>query len=115
MQIVRRTRPWLCAWQPITLLLTLALSVELVLPMGSFAQQIQHPASTVGATVQNQELPPMQEVESIQERKPFYKKWWFWALVGVAVAGGVVGATAIGRGGSSPATGDVTVTGPAPQ
>jgi hypothetical protein len=31
----------------------------------------------------------MQEAAIIEEPKPFYKAWWFWALVVFVVAGGV--------------------------
>lgn len=36
--------------------------------------------------------------------KPFYKKWWFWTGVGVAVAGGTVGIFAASGGSSPPGT-----------
>jgi tetratricopeptide (TPR) repeat protein len=44
--------------------------------------------------------PPPTET-SAPASKPIYKKWWFWTIIGVAVAGGTVGAIAATTGGSS--------------
>jgi hypothetical protein len=37
--------------------------------------------------------------------RPFYKRWWFWTLVGVAVTGAVTAALLASRGQSSPSVG----------
>ncbi len=116
MQIVAKIRPGLCVWRAITLLLTLVLSVELVMPIASFAQQISNPASTGDGSLMNQELPPMQQAETVHEHKPYYKKWWVWTIAGVVVAGAAAGAAlAMGGGNDSAPTGSVTITGPAPR
>jgi hypothetical protein len=100
--------------RPIALMLALVLGLELTIPVGGYAQT-QEPPSTQVASPANQELPPMQEAESIQERKPYYKKWWFWAIVGAVVAGAAAGA-AVALSGSEPTpTGTLTITGPPPR
>jgi hypothetical protein len=50
-----------------------------------------------GATLVSQ---PANDAEA---RRPLYAKWWFWTLVGAAVAGGAVAAVALTRSPSSPA------------
>jgi hypothetical protein len=37
-----------------------------------------------------------------EESSPFYARWWFWTLVGAAVAGGVVAAVALTGGTTKP-------------
>ncbi|MFO0698063.1 MAG: hypothetical protein U0236_02450 [Nitrospira sp.] len=118
MQLLIGSGRWVSPAQTLALVVTLVLSLELGFPIGSQAQTSQPQTSTSMTDIKNQDLPPMQEVENIQERKPFYKKWWFWGLVVAAVAGGA-GAIAIasggGGGGSASTGGNVTVNGPAPQ
>lgn len=94
------------ALRAVALILALVLGLEGTLPLGGYAQLNTEPASTPVASVGNQELPPMQEAELIEERKPWYKKWWVWAIVGVVLVGGA--AVALGGGGSS----DSTASGP---
>jgi hypothetical protein len=61
------------------------------------------------------ELPPIQEAETIEVRKPFYKRWWFWTIVAAVVGGAAFAVAESGGGGeSTPPSGTVTVTGPAP-
>ena len=36
--------------------------------------------------------PPPTPVDTPQVATPIYKKWWFWTIIGVVVAGGAVGA-----------------------
>lgn len=105
MQTLCRDISWMRTLRPIALILALVLSLELTIPVGGYAQLIQNPASIPVASQGNQELPPMQEAETIQERKPFYKRWWFWALVGAAVAGGAAGVAIGSGGGGSTASG----------
>jgi hypothetical protein len=67
----------------------------------------------------NDELPPIQEVEKVEVRSPFYKKWWFWTIVAAVIGGAAIAVAAGGGGGSggnsAPGpSGPVTVTGPAP-
>jgi hypothetical protein len=57
------------------------------------------PNGTPSVTNSNDELPPIQEAEKVEDRKPFYKTWWFWTIVGVVVAGGAVAVAAGGGGG----------------
>lgn len=115
MQTVCGDMPWMRALCPLALILALVLGLELTLPVGGSAQPTQNPASMPVASQGTQELPPMQEAEIIQERKPYYKKWWFWGLVGAAVAG-VAAGVAVATSGSEPApTGTITITGPPPR
>jgi hypothetical protein len=51
------------------------------------------PAATLTATA-----PPPSD-----ESHPFYTRWWFWTIVGVAVVGGVVGGIALSSGTTKPA------------
>ncbi|VAX32083.1 hypothetical protein MNBD_NITROSPIRAE01-1887, partial [hydrothermal vent metagenome] len=57
------------------------------------------------------------EVQTMSEKKPWYKKWWVWAIV-VSVAGGVAAGSGGGGGGDAPAagaeTGTVSISGNAP-
>ena len=109
--------PWIRTLRAVALILALMLGLELTHPLGGYAQPSQGPASAPAVSVENQDLPPMQEAEIIEVRKPFYKKWWFWTLVGGAVVGGAAIALASGGGNSStaapapaaPAPGDVNV------
>jgi hypothetical protein len=75
-------------------MLAIVLGLEWTAPLGGYAQPNQEPASAPAAGVGKQDLPPIQEAEASEEGKPFYKKWWFWALVLVVVAGGLVAVTA---------------------
>ena len=40
-----------------------------------------------------------QPAPAVEAESPFYKKWWFWTLVGAAVAGGVVAGVVLTSGG----------------
>jgi hypothetical protein len=92
--------------------LTLVLAVEWSQPILVLAQ----PNGTqAGAVSSADELPPIQEAETVEVRSPFYKRWWFWTIVAVVVGGAAIAVAAGGGGGSngsSPTT--VTVNGPAP-
>lgn len=115
MQILCEAMPWICTLRPIALILALVLGLELTLPVRGSAQPTQNQASMSVASQGTQELPPMQEAETIHERKPYYKKWWFWALV-AAVVGGAAAGAAIALSGSEPtSTGTITITGPPPR
>ena len=76
----------------------LVLLIEVVAPCWSWAQAAT-PAPPPTASTVSQELPPIQEVEAIEDRRPFYKKWWFWTIVAVAVGGAAVAMA--GGGGSN--------------
>ena len=92
--------------------LTLILGLEWGQPLLVCAQPNGIPStSAIGS-----ELAPIQEVETIEDRKPFYKKWWFWTIVGVVVAGSAVAVAASSGGGSSspPPSGGVSVKAPSP-
>lgn len=92
------------------------LSLELGFPTGSQAQTGQAQPSTSVTDLKNQDLPPMQQAETVHEHKPYYKKWWVWTIIGVVVAGAAAGtALAMGGGNDSGPTGSVTITGPAPR
>jgi hypothetical protein len=81
----------------IILLVLASFVFEFIVPVALFAQPQGGP--TVSAPVKD-ELPPMQEAEAIAA-PPFYKRWWFWTLVGVVVVGGVAIAAAGGGGGGN--------------
>lgn len=85
--------PWLRALRAVALVLAVVLGLEWTVPLGGYAQSNQEPASTPAASVGNQDLPPIQEAEVSEEDRPFYKKWWFWAIVVAVVAGAMVAAT----------------------
>jgi len=92
--------------------LMLVLGLEWSQPLFLLAQ----PNDSQAAVSSADESPPIQEAETVDERKPFYKKWWFWAIVGAVVAGAAIGIAAGSSGGSSPPpSGSVTVTGPPPR
>lgn len=115
MQIGGEAMSGMGAWRAIALLVMLVWSVEVSLPVGGYAHQDEGSAPTPVMSLKKQNLPPMQEAESVDERKPYYKKWWFWAIVGSVVAGAAAGA-ALALGGSEPSpTGTVTITGPPPR
>lgn len=115
MQIGGEVMSGMGAWRAIALLVMLVWSVEVSLPVGGYAHQDESSAPTPVMSLKKQNLPPMQEAESVDERKPYYKKWWFWAIVGSVVAGAAAGAAlALGGGEPSP-TGTVTITGPPPR
>lgn len=44
--------------------------------------------------IQYQQIPLTKEEKEVSKGKPFYKAWWFWGIVGVGVAAGVVFALA---------------------
>jgi len=78
----------------VALVLAVVLGLEWTVPLGGYAQSNQEPASAPAASVGKQDLPPIQEAEAIEEDRPFYKKWWFWAIVVAVVAGAMVAVTA---------------------
>ena len=86
--------PWLRALRAVALVLAVVLGLEGTVPIGGYAQSNQEPASAPAASVGKQDLPPIQEAEAIEEDRPFYKKWWFWAIVVAVVAGAMVAVTA---------------------
>ncbi len=49
------------------------------------------PTPQVTPTAVNQTQPPAEP-----EKTPVYKKWWFWTIIGVVVAGGIAGGVAGG-------------------
>ena len=87
--------PWFRALRAVAVMLAVVLGLEWTVPHGGYAQPSQESAkpnqesaSAPPASVGNQDLPPTQAAAVIEEPKPFYKKWWVWALV--AVVGVVV-------------------------
>ena len=87
--------PWLRALRAVALVLAVVLGLEWTVPLGGYAQPNQEPSSAPAASVGKQDLPPIQqEVEAIEEDRPFYQKWWFWAIVVAVVAGTMVAVTA---------------------
>jgi hypothetical protein len=86
--------PWLRALRAVALVLSVVLGLEWTVPLGGYAQSNQEPASAPAASVGKQDLPSIQEAEAIEEDRPFYKKWWFWAIVVAVVAGAMVAVTA---------------------
>ena len=86
--------PWLRALRAVALVLAVVLGLEWTVPLGGYAQSNQEPASAPAASVEKQDLPPIQEAEASEEDRPIYKKWWFWAIVVAVVAGAMVAATA---------------------
>lgn len=103
MQTVCWEMPWVRALRVVALMLAVVLSLEWTVPLGGYAQPNQgpaqpnqEPASAPTVSVESQEVSSMQEAAVIEEPKPFYKKWWFWTLVGVVVVGiALVGAAAV--------------------
>jgi hypothetical protein len=87
-------------------MLAFVLGLEWTVPLGEYAQPNQESASAPAASVGTQEVPPIQETAVIEEPKPFYKKWWFWAIVVIAI---VVSAVAIAAADSD---GDAPIGGP---
>jgi len=85
--------PWLRALRAVALMLAVVLGLEWTAPLGGYAQPNQEPASAPAASVEKQDLPPIQEAEASEEDRPFYKKWWFWAIVVAVVAGALVAVT----------------------
>jgi hypothetical protein len=55
------------------------------------------------ALVERKPPPPPAAPAAVE--RPFYTKWWFWTIVGVAVTGGVTAAVLATRGQSSPTVG----------
>lgn len=76
-------------YQLMTLVLLLILGMEFTDTLSTRAQvQLQSPSSGAAQIpAASQDTPPNQEAESIEERTPFYKTWWFWTLVGMVVVG----------------------------
>ena len=95
MQTAYWEMPWFRALRAVALMLAVVLGLEWTVPLGGYAQPNQGPsqsnqksASAPAASVGNQDLPSMQEAESVEVQSPFYKKWWFWTIVvGVVVVG----------------------------
>ena len=95
MQIACWEMPRFRALRAVALVLTIVLGLEWTVPLGGYAQPNQgpaqpnqEPASAPATSVGNQDLPSMQEAESVEVQSPFYKKWWFWTIVvGVVVVG----------------------------
>lgn len=83
----------------LALCLALILGIEWCQPLLVLAQPNGTPGAANSST--SNELPPIQEVETVEVRSPFYKKWWFWTIVGVVVAGAAVGVAAGGGGGGN--------------
>ncbi|MCM3901534.1 MAG: hypothetical protein ND866_07490, partial [Pyrinomonadaceae bacterium] len=94
MQTAYCEMPWLRALRAVALVLAVVLSLEWTVPLGGYAQSNQEPASAPAASVGNQDLPTIQEAEAVEEDRPFYQKWWFWAIVVAVVAGALVAVTA---------------------
>ena len=94
MQTASWEMPWLRALRAVALVLAVVLGLEGTVPLAGYAQTNQEPASAPAPSVGKQDLPPIQEAEAIEEDRPFYKKWWFWAIVVAVVAGAMVAATA---------------------
>ena len=86
MQIACWEMPWFRALRAVALVLTVVLGLEWTVTLGGYSQSTTEPASAPTASVGNQDLPPIQEAESVEARSPFYKTWWFWAIVVSAVA-----------------------------
>jgi hypothetical protein len=80
-----------------TLMLLLILGMEFTEPLIARSQVQSPPPSggTAQTPVVSQDTPPNQEAESIEERKPFYKTWWFWTLVGLVVVGALAASVAV--------------------
>ena len=110
MQTVCGEMPWLRALRAGALVLAIVLGLEWTLPLGGYAQPNQEPTSTPAVSTGTQELPPMQEAEDIEQRKPFYKTWWFWTIAGVVLVGG--GAAAMGGGGGGGGSASPAASGP---
>jgi len=91
MQTACREMPWLRALRAVALVLGL----EWTVPLGGYAQLNTEPASAPAASVGNQDLPPIQEAESVETRSPFYETWWFWAIVAVVVGAAALLAVAV--------------------
>ena len=92
--------PWFRALRAVALMLAVVLGLEWTVPLGGYAQPNQgpaqpnqEPASAPAVSVETQDLPPVQEAAVIEEPKPLYKKWWFWAIVVAIVAGAMVAVT----------------------
>jgi hypothetical protein len=81
----------------LVLVLTMLLGLQWCTPLVSHAQSN---GTSANISAGGDDLPPIQEVETIEVRKPFYKTWWFWTIAGVLVAGAAI-AVAAGSGGSS--------------
>jgi hypothetical protein len=88
----------------VILLVLASFVTEFVMPLTLLAQ----PQAEVATSTSAQDvLPPMQEAEAIA-KPPFYKRWWFWGLVALAV-GGVAIAVAGGGGGGNGGNGSGSV------
>lgn len=91
------------------LFMALVFMLQCVLPVQLLAQD----GAAESVQTQGDVYPPIQRANEIMT-PPFYKRWWFWTLVGAVVIGGVAVAAGSGGGGDSNApAGNTTVTGPA--
>ena len=95
--------------------LLIFLMLNLFFPGSSIAQQsklyaetdiIEHPIKTLP-------VPEGQKFEKEKPKKPFYKKWWFWAIIasvgiGAGAAGGGGGGDGGGNGGDESDTGSIS-------
>ena len=102
MQTAYWEMPWFRALRAVALMLAVVLGLEWTVPLGGYAQPNQEPASAPATSVGNQDLPSMQEAESVEVQSPFYKKWWFWTIVVVAVVVGAAAIAAANSGGDLP-------------
>lgn len=99
----------------LALILALIVGLELSQPILARAQ----PNGTGDSAAVSNELPPIQETETVEVRSPFYKRWWFWTIAAVLVGGAAIAMSGGGGGGGSAPpsgpSGTVTVNGPAPR
>ena len=102
MQIACWQMPWFRALRAMALMLVVVFGLEWTVPPWGYAQPNQEPVSAPAASVENQDLPPMQKSESVEGESPFYKKWWFWTIVVVAVVAGAVVIAAANSDGDLP-------------
>jgi len=87
--------PWFRALRAVALVLAVVLGLEWTVSLGGYAQSNTEPASAPAANVGDLDLPPIQEAESVEARSPFYKTWWFWAIVAVVVGAAALLAVAV--------------------
>ena len=94
MQIACWEMPWFRALRAVALVPAVVLALGWTVPLDGYAQSNTEPASAPAASVGNQDLPPIQETESAEVQSPFYKTWWFWAIVAVVVSAAALVAVA---------------------